>query len=444
MNGYKGLTTIICVAALGLGLAACGGGGGSGTSGMPSPADPGPGETIDRAMALAAAIEAARNTGTDGSFDDTPYMVAPTVMATHDGTAVTIGVTEAGTPSGGTARVGEFAVREDGPAPIAGWTGARFERGTASEHLVVYADVGAPEAMPFTPENLNELKEVSGLTGETVPSTGLAILNAWLPVIGSTSLAAAPPNGSVTHQAEGTDANAGLEFVGTFAGGPGRYSCSGSACSVTLNDKRMPTAMDGDWVFAPDSAAMVKIPDYDHLYFGWWLDGREDGSYGFQSFADAVGFPQGAGNVTAPMEGSATYRGAAAGAWVTMDSSGGRVTDADSGEFTAEATLTANFYGALDAGAVNGEIGSFRDMAGRPLDGWRVTLNAAGLTADEASFAGETVGEVGPGSSGTGSWEGRFHGTDGAETNARPSHVTGRFDLHFPGAHLAGGFGAGK
>ena len=32
MNGYKGLTTIICVAAVGLGLAACGGG--SGTSGM--------------------------------------------------------------------------------------------------------------------------------------------------------------------------------------------------------------------------------------------------------------------------------------------------------------------------------------------------------------------------------------------------------------------------
>ena len=441
MPVHKSVTTVICAAALALGLAACGGGGGGSGESKPPVTDDG---AIERAVALAEAVQAARNTGTDGSFDDTPYMVVPTVMATHDGTAVTIGVTEAGTPSGGTARVGEFAVREDGPAPIAGWTGARFERGTASEHLVVYADVGAPEAMPFTPENLNELKEVSGLTGETVPSTGLAILNAWLPVIGSTSLAAAPPNGSVTHQAEGTSETAGLEFVGTFAGGPGRYSCSGSACSVTLNDKRMPSAMDGDWVFAPDSAAMVKIPDYDHLYFGWWLDGREDGSYGFQSFADAVGFPQGAGNVTALMEGSATYRGVAAGVWVTMDSSAGRVANADSGEFTAEATLTANFYGALDAGAVNGEIGSFRDMAGKSLDGWRVTLKAAGLTADEASFAGETVGEVGPGSSGTGSWEGRFHGTDGAETNARPSHVTGRFDLHFPGALLAGAFGAGK
>ena len=47
MNGYKGLTTIICVAALCLGLAACGGGG-SGTSGMRNPADPGLAESIAR------------------------------------------------------------------------------------------------------------------------------------------------------------------------------------------------------------------------------------------------------------------------------------------------------------------------------------------------------------------------------------------------------------
>ena len=57
MNGYKGLTTIICMAALGLGLAACGGG--SGTSGMRNPADPGLAESIERATALNVAIEAA-------------------------------------------------------------------------------------------------------------------------------------------------------------------------------------------------------------------------------------------------------------------------------------------------------------------------------------------------------------------------------------------------
>ena len=95
MNGYKGLTTIICVAALGLGLAACGGGG-SGTSDMRNPADPGLAEGIARATALNTAIEASKATGADGTFDDTAHMVAPTVAATHDGTAVTVGVTEGG------------------------------------------------------------------------------------------------------------------------------------------------------------------------------------------------------------------------------------------------------------------------------------------------------------------------------------------------------------
>ena len=163
MNGYKGLTTIICVAAVGLGLAACGGG--SGTSGMRNPVDPGIAESIERATALNVAIEAAKATVADGTFDDAAHMVAPTVAATHDGTAVTVGVTEGGMRQSGNAG-GSFAEREDGPAPIAGWTGARFERGTAIERLTVYTDVGAPEAMAFTPDNLNRLNEVSGLAGE--------------------------------------------------------------------------------------------------------------------------------------------------------------------------------------------------------------------------------------------------------------------------------------
>ena len=143
------------------------------------------------------------------------------------------------------------------------------------------------------------------------------------------------------------------------------------------------------------------------------------------------------------MEGTATYRGAAAGMWAKMDVSGGRVTAAGSGEFTAEAVLTANFFDKAGIGVVNGEIASFTDGAGGSLDGWRATLNAARLTVDSASFAGTAGGTVGPGTSGEGSWEGRFHGTDG-EANARPSHMTGRFDLHLPGVHLAGAFGADR
>ena len=444
---HRNLTAVTCAAALA--LTACGGGGGGGGGGRV--VEDGNGPTQEeiaaakaRSEAVAAALGAARSTGTDGTFDDTPYMVAPVVTATHDGTTVTIGVTESGTPRGGSARTGDFAEQADGPAAISGWAGARFRRGTTTEHLVVYADVGAPEVMAFTPENLNRLNEVSGLTGETVPASGLDIQDAWLPVIRSTSLAAAPSEGSITYTSEGTGADEGREFTGTFAGGMGQFRCSGSDCSVTLNDEGMPTAMVGMWAFAPDSGAMVMVPDYDHLYFGWWLNEEQDAAYGFQTFADGVEFPGGAGDVAADMEGTVTYRGAAAGVWAQTVISGGQVTGASSGEFTAEAVLTANFFGAQDAGEVSGEIGSFRDGAGESLDGWRVVLETASLTVGDASFAGGTGGAVGSGTSGEGSWEGRFHGTDGAETNARPSHVTGRFDLHFPGAHLAGAFGAGR
>ena len=443
---HRNLTAVVCAAALA--LTACGGGGGGGGGGVVEDDNAPTQEEVAaakaRSEAVAAALDAARAIGTDGGFDDTPYMVAPVVAATNDGTTVTIDVTESGTPRGGSARTGDLAEQEDGPAAIDGWAGAQLRRGTTAEHLVIYADVGASEAMAFTPENLNRLNEVSGLTGETVPASGLDVQDTWLPVIRSVSLAAAPTGGSITHTSEGTGADEGREFTGTFAGGPGRFRCSGSDCSVTLDDEGMPTAMGGTWAFVPDSGAMVQIPDYHHLYFGWWLNEEEDAAYGFQTFADGLGFPGGAGSVAADMEGTATYSGAAAGVWAQTVISGGQVTEASSGEFTAEAVLTANFFGALDAGAVSGEIGSFRDGAGESLDGWRVVLETAPLTAGNASFAGGTGGAVGPGTSGEGSWEGRFHGTDGAETNARPSHVTGRFDLHFPGAHLAGAFGAGR
>ena len=437
MPAWNDLTKTIIAPALVLGLVACEGSGGGGSGSKPGEA------AIGNAEALQAGIVAARRTVAGGEFDDTLYGVAPAVTAAHGAAGIAIEVEETGTPRGGTARTGEFARQANGPRPIAGWTGSRFRRGAAAEHLVVYTDAGAPMAMPFTPENLNRLREVSGLTGETVPASGLAIRTGYWPVIRSTSLAAAPENGSVTHNATGTGTDTGLEFAGTFADGTGEYRCAGSACSVTLDDRGAPTAMAGAWFFAPGSRAMVRIPDYQHLYFGWWLNEEED-EYGFQSFADAVGFPTGSGNVEAAMEGSATYRGAAAGVWAKVDVSGGQVTAAESGEFAAEATLTANFFGSLDAGAVSGEVDSFRDGTGKSLAGWRITLNSAPLTTGAASFAGEAEGAIGRGTSGSGSWEGRFHGSDGAETNARPSHVTGRFDAHFPGAHVAGAFGAAK
>ena len=194
--------------------------------------------------------------------------MAPVVTAAHDATGVSVEVAETGTPQGGAACSGGFSIQSDGPRPIDGWSGARFERAGGLEKLVVYTDVGPPEAAAFTPENLNRLREVNGLTGETVPASGPAIETGYWPVIRSTSLAAAPANGSMTHNAGGTGADAGLGFAGTFAGGASEYRCAGSGCTVTLDDRGAPTAMGEAWIFAPGSGATVLILDYEHLYFG--------------------------------------------------------------------------------------------------------------------------------------------------------------------------------
>ena len=69
----------------------------------------------------------------------------------------------------------------------------------------------------------------------------------------------------------------------------------------------------------------------------------------------------------------------------------------------------------------------------------------AGGVGFPAGAADVTAAMAGTATRGEGSWEGRFHGTDGAAgADARPSHATGRFDVHFPGAHIAGAFGAGR
>ena len=106
MPVFRYLTMAAFAGALVLGLAACGGDGGDGES-VPAP-EPDT-AAMERAVALAAAIEAAAATGADGAFDDTAHGVAPVVTASHDGTTVTVEVTETGTPRNGTARSGEFS-----------------------------------------------------------------------------------------------------------------------------------------------------------------------------------------------------------------------------------------------------------------------------------------------------------------------------------------------
>ena len=113
---------------------------------------------------------------------------------------------------------------------------------------------------------------------------------------------------------------------------------------VTVNDKGVFTAITGTWTFKADVDAMVLLPDTDYLNFGWWVKApdKADGTYTFQTFAGAQGFAE-ATTISDNMEGTATYKGAAAGVYVLKDVSAGLVTGASNGDFTANATLTADF-----------------------------------------------------------------------------------------------------
>ena len=80
------------------------------------------------------------------------------------------------------------------------------------------------------------------------------------------------------------------------------------------------------------------------------------------------------------------------------------------------------------------------DENSQSMDGWRVTLDTAYLSA-ASTFSGTTSAAVGSGSDGSGTWNGTFYG-DGAAATDAPMAVAGQFDADFPGASIAGAFGA--
>ena len=121
--------------------------------------------------------------------------------------------------------------------------------------------------------------------------------------------------------------------------------------------------------------------------------------------------------------GTASYRGRAAGQYVTKDFTGGVLSGGAAGVFTATATLAANFGGGdiavNDQFNIRGSVTEFMDAgSGRPLEGWSVTLNKVDLAPGSASFggtAGDTTTATLGGVTGTGTWEGAFFGNARAD-----------------------------
>ena len=275
----------------------------------------------------------------------------------------------------------------------------------------------------------------------------------------------------------------GRTFDGMFHGVPGKYSCAGTTCTATTNNRGELVTLSGTggdlaWKFTPNDLAtdvtghkvQDVVIDTDYLTFGYWVrkDVDEDETtIGVSTFAS--GTPLTSTYIAAMnfLEETAKYEGKAVGKFVKKTlSPDGMATISDGGGFTADANLEAHFGGNKisfdNKYTINGTINDFRNADGDMIDSnWSVTLGKANFATDYdptattptkatpgAAFKG-TTSAGGP----AGAWGGSFYGTpmtsadtqdtpSATNTKAYPTSVAGEFDAHFTNGHVLGAFGA--
>ena len=147
------------------------------------------------------------------------------------------------------------------------------------------------------------------------------------------------------------------------------------------------------------------------------------------------------------MEG---YSGNAAGRSVrrTFDANG-KQTDIQSGRFTADVNLTAEFEGA--ASLISGTVTKFVSPDNRHAvdPDWSVTLKGPG-DATKATIGGNgllssthTTTEHGV-TEGTGQRTGNWSATSYGEAGKRPAGINGFFNAHFRNGNVAGAYATRK
>ena len=254
------------------------------------------------------------------------------------------------------------------------------------------------------------------------------------------------------------------EVSGSLGRASGTFTCASTAetnCHVTNQNNHY--RFVGPWAFTPSSAgATVRVDDAEFMYFGWWArQSNTDGSWSFRTFHGPAG--TGTNRSTAgelsQLTGTATYQGPAVGHYSFYQPEAGQLRGhSEYGEFTARATLTANFTAAgtaLDGDeTVSGIIDQFD---GHP--DWTLTLKqtaidsngvvARGTNTVSWSIAGEAF--AAPDS---GTWEAAFYSnlpasqrtsTGTPDEDATPTGMAGTFEAtyHQSGA-IIGAFGAHK
>ena len=319
------------------------------------------------------------------------------------------------------------------------WNGATLTNGTNT--LVVYTDIEAPAdklltaqysrdhldaALTFTTGDANDQRE------------GKAQSNSFPSEPGTTWM----------YTGEVEDGGRAKTVDGTFDGVPGHFACEVETCTLMTDADGKLMTTDQAWRFTPMAplTATVKEPDAAYAYFGWWLNKPDDNTaiHNVEVFAGAVG--DAGASVTAAIEGTATYKGPAAGKYTTKTFSAGVQTDAGVGHFTASTTLTAKFGDdSVDAGAgtIDGMVTGFElDDGATPT--WSVKLMEATLMDGDNDFNGVSDATFGPTSNVMGVWEGSFYDAANAQNDEAPGTVVGTFNADSANASLLGAFGATK
>ena len=288
------------------------------------------------------------------------------------------------------------------------------------------------------------------------------------------------PNGptQITHP-DMDEGGVRVEYGGSFHGVPGHYECHTGGGCVVLNDGQGNLGQLGPgWRFVPSIAgAMGTVAnvqfDVDYLSFGYWLrtvtaaDGSE--TYGVNTFANgSIPFGDNTnGNAEiAALQGTATYNGRATGMYAVQRFDTGDGVPSETGQFTADAELTASFGGnavaADDQFSIRGNVTNFRDTANTPISNgeWNVALQRADFVTRDAAGAitGNTQMNVFNGNTtGGGTWTGGFFGMTAEQvddaavdplelpappTTTYPTGVAGEFNAHLGNGHVIGAFGA--
>ena len=247
------------------------------------------------------------------------------------------------------------------------------------------------------------------------------------------------------------------EVSGRLGGASGWFTCASDPetnCRVTNQNNHF--RFVGPWVFTPLSAsATVRVEDSEFMYFGWWArQNNSTGAWMYRTFHGPTESGEDGNRSTmeeiSQLSGSATYQGPAVGQYSFYEPLG---SNSESGEFSARATLRANF----DDNMVDGTIDQFTDhedwtltLKQRAITGGRIAPSDSGDGVDAVSWHIEDEALAAPDS---GTWEAAFYSnlspdqrtTTQQDEDATPTGIAGTFEAEYHHVgRIIGAFGAHK